>query len=339
MTGRILGDESFYDAKRGAAGWKPYFVGGETPPLSALVVDRGRGWPALSPPAARGARPPRGPRPPRRLGRRPARPRHRAGERRCSLASDVSDPLAADRPPHESRERQLLRRDAAQAAPAADGEGRDVGSRRTARDRGDARGGHPRRGRPHRRRLGALEPRPPDGRGARRRAPRRRDRPCDRERVRRLARRRRCQRHAEHAAAGAPRPGDGQDGHDRPRLHALGPDRRRGRASRCSRTADPVSSWAARARPRTGSSRLASAYAGSGARLPSRACRSASPRIGTPAFSAFAAFEPGLSPTITPVVFFETESETLAPSASSAAFACSRLNALERAGDHVLAGP
>ena len=50
MSGRILGDESFYDTKRGAAGWKPYFVGGETPPLSALVVDRARGWPALSPP-------------------------------------------------------------------------------------------------------------------------------------------------------------------------------------------------------------------------------------------------------------------------------------------------
>ena len=57
----------------------------------------------------------------------------------------------------------------------------------------------------------------------------------------------------------------------------------------------------------------------------SNACRSASPRIGTPAFSAFAAFEPGLSPTMTPVVFFETESETFAPSASSAACACSRL--------------
>jgi len=58
VTGRILGDESFYDAKRGASGWKAYFVGGETPPLSALVVDRGLGWPALSPPllAARALR-------------------------------------------------------------------------------------------------------------------------------------------------------------------------------------------------------------------------------------------------------------------------------------------
>ncbi len=37
------------------------------------------------------------------------------------------------------------------------------------------------------------------------------------------------------------------------------------------------------------------------------------------------ASSPGSSPTITPVVFFETESETFAPSASSAAFASSRV--------------
>ena len=49
-------------------------------------------------------------------------------------------------------------------------------------------------------------------------------------------------------------------------------------------------------------------------------------RTGTPAFCAFASFEPGLSPAITPVVFFETESPTLAPFASSAAFASSRDN-------------
>jgi len=50
VTGRVLGDEAFYDARRGAPGWKRYFVGGESPPLSALVVDRAAGWPALSPP-------------------------------------------------------------------------------------------------------------------------------------------------------------------------------------------------------------------------------------------------------------------------------------------------
>ena len=49
VTGRVLGDETFYDAARGAPGWKPSFVGVETPPLSALVVDRAQGWPALSP--------------------------------------------------------------------------------------------------------------------------------------------------------------------------------------------------------------------------------------------------------------------------------------------------
>lgn len=50
VTGRVLGDESFYDARRDVAGWKPSFLGIETPPLSALVVDRADGWPALSPP-------------------------------------------------------------------------------------------------------------------------------------------------------------------------------------------------------------------------------------------------------------------------------------------------
>jgi serine-type D-Ala-D-Ala carboxypeptidase/endopeptidase (penicillin-binding protein 4) len=58
VTGRIRGDESAFDQRRGAPGWKHYFIGGESPPLSALVVDRARGWPALSPPllAARALR-------------------------------------------------------------------------------------------------------------------------------------------------------------------------------------------------------------------------------------------------------------------------------------------
>ena len=78
-------------------------------------------------------------------------------------------------------------------------------------------------------------------------------------------------------------------------------------------------------------------------RIASSAASSASVRSGTPAFSAFATLVPGLSPTKTAVVFFETLSETFAPSASSAARACSRENRLERPGDHVLpaasAGP
>jgi len=50
IRGRILGDESAFDARRGGQGWKAYFLGGESAPLSALVVDRALGWPAYSPP-------------------------------------------------------------------------------------------------------------------------------------------------------------------------------------------------------------------------------------------------------------------------------------------------
>ena len=48
VTGSVLGDESWFDRRRTAPGWRPSFLGEESPPLSALVVDRGRGWPALS---------------------------------------------------------------------------------------------------------------------------------------------------------------------------------------------------------------------------------------------------------------------------------------------------
>lgn len=93
VSGRVLGDESFYDRKRGAAGWKPYFVGVEAPPLSALVVDRAEGWPALSPPllAARALRD--------ALVRRGVSVAGRPGlgvapPAAVSLASDFSAPLA-----------------------------------------------------------------------------------------------------------------------------------------------------------------------------------------------------------------------------------------------------
>jgi D-alanyl-D-alanine carboxypeptidase/D-alanyl-D-alanine-endopeptidase (penicillin-binding protein 4) len=42
VTGGIIGDESWFDARRVVAGWKPSFFIGESPPLSALVVDRAR---------------------------------------------------------------------------------------------------------------------------------------------------------------------------------------------------------------------------------------------------------------------------------------------------------
>lgn len=42
VTGRVLADESWFDARRAALGWKAAFVVEESPPLSALVVDRAR---------------------------------------------------------------------------------------------------------------------------------------------------------------------------------------------------------------------------------------------------------------------------------------------------------
>ena len=94
VTGRILGDETYYDTKRAAAGWKSTFLGGETPPLSALIVDRAQGWPALSPPllAARALED--------ALGRRGVAVAGRPGlgvapAEATTLASDTSEPLAA----------------------------------------------------------------------------------------------------------------------------------------------------------------------------------------------------------------------------------------------------
>jgi D-alanyl-D-alanine carboxypeptidase/D-alanyl-D-alanine-endopeptidase (penicillin-binding protein 4) len=42
VTGRVLGDESWFDARRTVIGWKASFYIVESPPLSALIVDRGR---------------------------------------------------------------------------------------------------------------------------------------------------------------------------------------------------------------------------------------------------------------------------------------------------------
>jgi serine-type D-Ala-D-Ala carboxypeptidase/endopeptidase (penicillin-binding protein 4) len=42
VTGGIVGDESYFDTRRTVAGWKPTFYIEESPPLSALVVNRAR---------------------------------------------------------------------------------------------------------------------------------------------------------------------------------------------------------------------------------------------------------------------------------------------------------
>jgi D-alanyl-D-alanine carboxypeptidase len=62
VTGRLVGDESYFDSRRTAPGWKSWFFINESPPLSALTVDRGRyrGRTSRNPPrlsANRSARP------------------------------------------------------------------------------------------------------------------------------------------------------------------------------------------------------------------------------------------------------------------------------------------
>ena len=42
VTGQVIGDESFFDARRVAPGWKPWYFMNESAPLSALTVDRAR---------------------------------------------------------------------------------------------------------------------------------------------------------------------------------------------------------------------------------------------------------------------------------------------------------
>jgi D-alanyl-D-alanine carboxypeptidase/D-alanyl-D-alanine-endopeptidase (penicillin-binding protein 4) len=42
VSGGIIGDETFFDTRRTVAGWKPSFFIDESPPLSALVVNRAR---------------------------------------------------------------------------------------------------------------------------------------------------------------------------------------------------------------------------------------------------------------------------------------------------------
>jgi D-alanyl-D-alanine carboxypeptidase/D-alanyl-D-alanine-endopeptidase (penicillin-binding protein 4) len=57
VTGGIAGDESWFDGRRGVTGWLSSFVGTESAPLSALVVDRAlrRGRPVAEPALAAAA--------------------------------------------------------------------------------------------------------------------------------------------------------------------------------------------------------------------------------------------------------------------------------------------
>jgi serine-type D-Ala-D-Ala carboxypeptidase/endopeptidase (penicillin-binding protein 4) len=42
VTGRVFGDERHFDSRRSPPGWKPWFLGVESPPISALSVEEAR---------------------------------------------------------------------------------------------------------------------------------------------------------------------------------------------------------------------------------------------------------------------------------------------------------
>lgn len=54
VTGRVLGDATWFDARQTSPGWKAAFYIEESPPLSALIVDRARvgKWTSHNPPLA-----------------------------------------------------------------------------------------------------------------------------------------------------------------------------------------------------------------------------------------------------------------------------------------------
>ena len=141
VTGRIRGDESAFDERRGAAGLEALLPRRRDPAaLGARRRPRARLAGALAA-AARGTRAPRA-----LLARRgdggTARPG--SGGRRPTprVLADrpLGQPLAVDRPDDEPRQRQLHRRDAAQAARHARRPGRHDRARRTGRRRGDGGG-------------------------------------------------------------------------------------------------------------------------------------------------------------------------------------------------------
>ncbi len=204
VTGGIRGDESAFDKRRGAPGWKAYFVGGETPPLSALVVDRALGWPALSPPllaarALREALVARGVKVDGRSGLGKG-----TGRRRPPRLGPLGQPVR-HRPDDERRQRQLHGRDAPQAPRHARRARGHERTRRAGRRRRDGGGPDPGRRREDRGRLRAVVARPSDRRDARRGDPCGPREPEYSQRVRGLVRRRRAERHAALAAPRARR--------------------------------------------------------------------------------------------------------------------------------------
>ena len=193
VTGRVLGDGTWFDLLRAAPGWAPSFLGDESPPLSARVVDRGRGWPALSTAllaakALTEALEQRGVRIAGWPGLAGAPPDA------LPLAQDLSARLAAivrtmNRESDNFVAEMVLKPSAPRSAQAAYSGGGGRGARST------RRGPDPTRRRAPGRRLGPLPARPALRRQPRRHPARGRGRRVDPGRGSLLARRRRRERH------------------------------------------------------------------------------------------------------------------------------------------------
>ena len=201
VTGRCSATSRASTRDAPPPGWKASFYINESPPLSALIVDRGLRRPLhlARPGARRGAALPRRARARRRAGRRRRGARH-GDDAAVPLAAVDSPPLSRDRPVHGPRQRQLHGRDAPEAARRGAGRARHDRRRRGVVD-GPARGGRrPARRRAARRRLRALAARPPDRRRRSRRSSRDVDRPRGAPRAARRAPRRGPQRDARTTA-------------------------------------------------------------------------------------------------------------------------------------------
>ena len=162
VTGSIVGDETMWDSRRDAPGWKSGFLGEECPPLSALTLSRnpsGRSATARRGRAAAGAAQGRR----ARLGHRPRRPGTRR-RRAHRLRRVAAHRLAAA---HDGQEiRQLHGRDGAEGRRRERVRPRHHRQRRAPRAPGSSRPRPEPDRLPRRRRLRPVEQRPHDHRTA-----------------------------------------------------------------------------------------------------------------------------------------------------------------------------
>ena len=219
----IVGDDSWLDRRWTVAGWKPEFAISESPPLSALVVDRGwhQGRPVREPALAAAAMFDRMLRARGIVARDAQTGRAKPGAVR--LAKADSGRLSAHPQGGRHRQRQLLGRARPEGDRARGAREGDVGRRRRRRPSRPPGGGCAGRRRARRRRLGPLAARPRHGARALDAAARDLEEPEGEADRTRLARRRGHERHARAppAVPARVRARPREDRHDERRVGAL----------------------------------------------------------------------------------------------------------------------